>query len=139
MKNFDFKFTSNREKYVEAMEKGKEAALDAIGSKVAGYASMLAPVDTGRLKNSITWAIKKTEGRTYNYRDDDGNPYSYDVGAGLSEDAVAVGTNVEYAIFQETGSSKTKAHPYLTPAVKNHLDEYKKLAEAMIEEALKNA
>lgn len=139
MKNFDFKFTSHRKEYVEAMEKGKEAALDAIGSKVAGYALMLAPVDTGRLKNSITWAIKKTEGRTYNYEDDDGNPYSYDVGTGLPDDAVAIGTNVEYAIFQETGSSKTKAHPYLTPAVKNHLDKYKKLAEAMIAAALKNA
>ena len=138
MKNFDFKFTSNREKYVEATKRGREAALDAIGSKVAGYALALAPVDTGRLKNSITWAIKKTEGRTYNYEDDDGNPYSYDVGTGLQDDAVAVGTNVEYAIFQETGSSKTKAHPYLTPAVKNHLEEYKELAAALIAEALKN-
>lgn len=51
-----------------------------------------APVDTGNLRNSI-----KTESSS----------------DGLS---AAVGTHVEYGIYQEFGTYKMPAHPYMRPA-----------------------
>ena len=100
----------NTDEVLRALQTAKQRALEAIGLQAEGYAQLLAPVDTGRLRNSITHKV-------------------------VDEDSVAVGTNVEYAIYQEFGTSKMKAQPYLKPAVMNHIDEYKRIAE----ESLKNA
>lgn len=78
-------------------------ALVTIGLVAEGYAKRLCPVDTGRLRNSITF-----------YTEDN---------------AVHIGTNVEYAQFVEEGTSKQKAQPYLRPAVENHLDKYRAIVE----------
>ena len=84
-------------------------ALEKIGLVAEGYAKRLCPVDTGRLRNSITHA-------------DDG-------------EAEYIGTNVEYAPYVELGTSRTRAQPYLKPAVVNHSDEYKKIVEAEMQDA----
>jgi HK97 gp10 family phage protein len=63
--------------------------------QVESRAKMLCPVDTGRLRSSITSAVEK-EGDTI-------------VGV--------VGTNVEYASYVEFGTSRLEAHPFLIPAV----------------------
>lgn len=72
---------------------GKELARRAV--KVETAAKRLAPVDTGRLRSSITRE--------------------------LGEDAqglvARIGTNVEYAIHQEFGTSKMAAQPFLVPAL----------------------
>jgi phage gpG-like protein len=85
-------------------------ALEIIGAKAADYAAGKAPVDTGRLKNSLTHEVA------------------------MDEKAVYVGTNVEYAPFVEYGhktqSGKTVAgKPFLKPAIESHLDEYKHILE----------
>jgi HK97 gp10 family phage protein len=80
-------------------------ALEIIGAKAADYAAGKAPVDTGRLKNSLTHEVA------------------------MDEKAVYVGTNVEYAPFVEYGTSRQRAQPYLRPAVENHMDEYKHILE----------
>jgi len=102
--------TSNRELIDQATDEAIERALEAIGLQAEGYAKMLCPVDTGRLRNSITHTVDVAEQKAY------------------------VGTNVEYAAYVEMGTSKTKAQPYLQPAVYNHADEYSK----MVEHFLKN-
>lgn len=84
-------------------------ALEKIGLVAEGYAKRLCPVDTGRLRNSITHT-------------DDG-------------EAEYIGTNVEYAPYVELGTSRTRAQPYLKPAVVNHSDEYKKIVEAEMRDA----
>ena len=106
------KMISNRGKAIVEMNVLKRAALSAIGAQCAGYAQMLAPVDTGRLRNSITWTTNQS--------------------LGCPEDAVCVGSNVEYAVYQEMGTSKTTAQPYLRPAVEGHMDEYKAIAEKIL-------
>ena len=58
------------------------AALEAIGETAAAAAADVAPVDTGRLKNSISSAVVESELTAY------------------------IGTNVEYAPYQELGTSK---------------------------------
>lgn len=129
------KLTSRREECIDILRYGINAALEVVGSKVAGYALLLAPVDTGRLKNSITWATEKTEGRGYSYEDDNGKKYDDKVGVGVPKGGVAVGTNVEYAVYQENGTSKTKAHPFLKPAVERHIEEYKEIIKTYLKNA----
>lgn len=98
---------------VEAkLENSLKRGLILSGMLVAQRASGLAPIDTGRLKRSITNSMPKQVGRL-SYR-------------------VDVGTNVEYAMAQEFGvgaraedPSKSKVparlgnypHPYLRPAI----------------------
>lgn len=79
-------------------------ALEMIGLQAEKYTKLLCPVDTGRLRNSYTHDVRK------------------------QEEAVYIGTNVEYAPYVEMGTSKMKAQPHLKPAVVDHEDEYKKIA-----------
>ena len=46
-------FTDNSAEVISAKNSAVERALEAIGLQAEGYAKMLCPVDTGRLKNSI--------------------------------------------------------------------------------------
>lgn len=79
-------------------------ALELIGQRAERHAKIdYVPVDTGRLKGSISHAS-------------DGE-WAY------------IGTNVEYAPYVEMGTSRQRAQPYLRPAIANHIDEYKKIAE----------
>lgn len=72
-------------------------------------AKIKAPVDTGRLRQSIT----------HNLEPDPVNPY------------VEVGTNVEYAKHVEFGTSRQAAKPFLQPAlVENKRAILKQLANA---------
>ena len=100
--NVDVKMTSNADEIREGLEDAVYQALEAIGITAEAHAKEICPVDTGRLRASITHAI-------------DG-------------DTVVIGTNVEYAAEVELGTSRRKAKPYLAPAATQHSDEYKQLA-----------
>lgn len=104
----DVKITDNSGELLEALPEQIEQALTAIGLTAESYAKHDCPVDTGRLRNSITHAV--------------------DVG----EQCAIIGSNVEYAAHVELGTSKMKARPYLRPAVADHGDEYKSLADAAL-------
>lgn len=82
-----------------------ERALKNWGQAYENNAKTYAPVDTGRLRNSIT---HKPQGKN----------------------TEVVQTNVEYAIYQEMGTSKMKAQPYMRPAGENHIAEYKNIIES---------
>lgn len=62
--------------------------------KVEADAKMLVPVDTGHLRRSIATAFP----------------------SGDKGFTAQIGTNVEYALFVEFGTSKQHAKPYLYPA-----------------------
>lgn len=100
----DVKFTSNRATVINAVEIAKWRALEIMGGMAESYAKQNAPVDTGNLRNSITHM-----------------PYD--------ENTEMIATTVKYAPYQEFGTRKMKAHPYLRPAVENHVQEYKHIAE----------
>ena len=42
---------------------------------------------------------------------------------------VNVGTNVKYAKYVEMGTSRSRPYPFLTPAVKNHMQEYQTIVK----------
>lgn len=79
-------------------DEAKEQALVAIGSLAEGYAKRLCPVDTGRLRNSITFAYDKN--------------------------SVYVGTNVEYATYQELGTKKIKGKHFIGKSIEDHIYTY---------------
>lgn len=101
----DVKITDNSGEFLKALPEQIEQALIAIGLTAESYAKSDCPVDTGRLRNSITNAIRS------------------------DEESVYIGSNVEYAAFVELGTSRMKARPYLKPAATEHTAEYKALAE----------
>lgn len=100
---------NNKDVFTDALESSIATALEAIGLQAENYAKMECPVDTGRLRNSITHA--QLDNRTE-----------------------VIGTNVEYAAYVELGTQKTAAQPYLKPAATQHGDEYR----AIVLEYLKN-
>ena len=85
----------------DAIRAARERALEEIGLLAEGYAKELCPVDTGRLRNSITH-----------------------VGDGGSE---YVGTNVEYGPYVELGTSRAPAQPFLRPAAQDHAEQYRRV------------
>ena len=132
-----FKITDNSDKVMSAKDMAVKMALEAIGIHAEKYAKALCPVGTvestgkkgyrgGTLRNSITHEV--------------------------DEDVVTIGSNVEYAPYVELGTgpyfqtppqweqfSSTKGsgkgtgyvhpRPFLKPAIEDHLDEFKGLAE----------
>lgn len=65
----------NSDEFLKALPEQIEQALTAIGLTAESYAKQECPVDTGRLRNSITHAAE------------------------AGEQAVYIGSNVEYAAF----------------------------------------
>lgn len=111
-------------------------ALERCGLVGEGYAKDLAPVDTGRGRNSISHKVDESEPAAY------------------------IGTNLDYMIYQELGTGiyaeggggrptpwvyqdangnwhwtrGNRAHPFLKPAVADHARTYQNI----IEDELKN-
>ena len=106
-------YKDNSQQILSALEKGIKNGLEAIGLTAETYAKKATPVDTGRLRNSISHTV-------------DG-------------EAVYIGTNVEYAPYVELGTSRTKAHHMLQKAATEHSAEYKRLAEDAIQSAINNS
>ena len=104
--SIDVDLQSNVSLFQNALPEQIARALEAIGLTAEGYAKAECPVDTGRLRNSISHA-----------RDDE---------------AAYIGTNVEYAPYIELGTSRMKPRPYLRPAVTEHSDEYKEIVKAAL-------
>ncbi len=92
MSNIDAKdFLKSLDQYEESVLKGLQKAVEESALLLEREAKLAAPVDTGRLRSSITTEIGKLE--------------------------ATVGTNVEYAAAIEYGSSKHPGSPYLRPAL----------------------
>lgn len=103
--SIDITITSHASEAIDAKNGAVPRALEIIGQVAERYAKGYAPVDTGRLRNSISHEVAP------------------------DENAVYVGTNVEYAPYQEFGTRYQGGTPFLRPAIENHLDEYKQIVE----------
>ena len=107
--SMDITIEDHSEEILEAAEDAWAAGLEAIGLAAEGHAKKLCPVDTGRLRNSITHTS-------------DG-------------EAAYIGTNVEYGRYVETGTIHMSPRPFLAPAAKEHGAEYKAIMKAAMENA----
>ena len=84
--------------------------LDSAGARAEEYAKETVHVITGNLRDSISHEA--------------------------SDNAVVVYAGMDYAPYEELGTSKQDAHPYLRPAVMNHTDELLELIGRTVESAL---
>ena len=139
----DIKFTSNVNDILRQLEKGKRNALTAIGATAETHVkdNITADdlIDTGRLRNSITFATGDYSG-IGTYTDNNKKKYSDATARSTpKDDEVGIGTNVEYAAYTELGTQHIAAHHYLKRAVTEHKDEYKKLAVEAIKSAINNS
>ena len=104
-----YTYKDNTAEVLSALERAKKRGLEAIGLTAEGHAKKETPVDTGRLRNSISHAT--------------------------DDEAAYIGTNVEYAPYVELGARGRPGVHMLQRAATEHTDEYKKI----MEDALKNA
>lgn len=120
------KIDDNSAKFLEDFERKLFVGLEAIGIEAEGNAKEDAnmPVDTGRARNSITWATKAKEGEGFSYSDDKGNNFNDQIGTGADEHSVYIGSNVEYFPYIEEGSRTISARHVLRNAIVKHKDEY---------------
>ena len=95
----------NAQRIAEAIDQALAKALEEVGLVAEGYAKKACPVDTERLRNSITHQVRP------------------------SEKSVYIGTNVEYAPYVELSTSRTKGQPFLRPAANDHENTYRKIFE----------
>ena len=127
--------TDNSKMVLEEFQTACIRALERCGSQAEGYAKDLVPVDTGRLRNSISHKV------------DDGEP------------AVYIGSNTSYAPYVELGTGKytdggrqtpwvyqddngnwhwtagNPAQPFLKPAVADHTKTYSNIIKSELENA----
>jgi HK97 gp10 family phage protein len=96
-------YDSNIRQVIKYLTENEERALEAVGLFVRGEVQVRAPVDTGNLRDS----------------------YDYEVDPAVK--VVRIGTNVDYAIYQEYGTRKMKAQPHLTPAIEENKNKIKQL------------
>ena len=106
-------FIDNSGKVLAALPGAIDRALWAIGAAAEGHAKDVITdedrVDTGRMRNSVTHAEQG--------------------------DATYIGTNVEYAPYNEIGTIHMSGIHFLRKAATEHTQEYKQIAL----ESLKNA
>lgn len=125
---------------IKAKDLAIERALEIIGGEMVRYATGLSRVDTGLMKNSITYAVdgKPASISTYHAENGEGSG-SYGGSAPKEEDgkrSVILGTNVHYAPYNEFGTSKKEAQPFLRPALADHVDKYSKIVQNELKKAL---
>lgn len=127
------KLTSHVREVKRNMEQNMKRAATIIGGMAEGYAKGYAPVDTGLLRNSITYALGGESPEHLDYKSNDENERgSYDSSAPQDAEGqitVYIGTNVQYAPYQELGAPNVNvpAHPFLRPAIENHISEYQEV------------
>ena len=104
-----YTYKDNTDEVLAALEKAKKRGLEAIGLTAEGHANNETPVDTGRLRNSISHAT--------------------------DDEAAYIGSNVEYAPYVELGARGRQGAHMLQRAASEHGSEYKQI----MEDAMKNA
>ena len=121
--SIEITLNANFDDYIgDDLDDAIDAALERVGSAAEGFAADLAPVDSGRLRNSITHKV--------------------------DDNSVTVGSPLEYAAYVEFGTGKyasggrntpwvykddkgnwhythgQRAQPFLKPALQNNIKTY---------------
>lgn len=103
----NFTIKDNSDLFLNALPEQVEQAMEAVGLQAERHAKEECPVDTGRLRNSISHSA--------------------------SGNSAYIGTNVEYAPYVEMGTSRMGAQPYLKPAATEHGEEYKQIVKTYLQ------
>lgn len=124
---------SNADEVKNALLSQKAIVLEALGLEAQGNAideiTSMEAVDTGRLRNSITWATATGQGLPNQQGGEAAKPEDYKLSGTPEEDKVYIGTNVEYGPYIELGTSKMAARPFLKSAIMNYQKKYKQIVK----------
>ena len=88
--------TAKLDAIVANLHPGTARIVNTYGTAMAGKAGMNAPVDTGALRNSIPAESHMSGSAKYTIQD-----------------------GVEYGVYQELGTSRMAAQPFLVPAIES--------------------
>lgn len=102
--------TSVLDKITKDLKPGAKKVVNQYGKLVTATAMSLAPVDTGALKASIGAESDMVDDLTYRVQD-----------------------GVQYGVFQELGTHRMAAHPFIVPAVEKWADKFLDAIFALIE------
>src|SRR5258706_11186897 len=80
---------------------GARRIVNTYGLAIASEAAQNAPIDTGALRSSILAESKMTDDMTFTVQD-----------------------GVEYGVYQEFGTSRMAAHPFLIPAIESWAERF---------------
>lgn len=135
----------NTEEIKRALEEALDRAMEAIGVQAEGYAKLNLEteprrVDTGLLRNSVTYVVAGQEAHIQTYHADKPSEFgAYKIGRYMGvqpkeeKPAVYIGTNVEYAPYVHEGSYTVQPpNRFLKNAAVQHEDEYKRMLEAFL-------
>ena len=100
-------FIDNSKKVLSELDKTVEFAMKVVGEAMEGYSKGACPVDTGRLRNSITIATSEYHSPPNTNKhpngQEDAKAEDYELRNKPDKGEVWIGTNVEYAARQEYG------------------------------------
>lgn len=135
--------------FIAAVEAAAELALDAAGSQAATLAAnelQRSPsrIDTGLLKNSITWAVGGKPAAISSYSADrpskttgkmpPSGSYSGTAPADTkNKKSVYVGTNVEYAIYVHEGTNRMAPNHFLKNAISKNRGELSEIMKRTLQ------
>ena len=139
--------TDNSRKYLSALQFATLRGLETIGLTAEKHAKKKLTREvytgnkpyklTGRLRNSITFAISGEHANIQSYSGDHGEPGGTYSGRAPKDKnmAVYIGTNVEYAIGIEIGTHrKAGGVHFLQDAAQNHSEEYKQFMKQSLQD-----
>ena len=126
--------TDNSKEFLKEFDAAMIKALTEIGLTAEKYAketiTEAGAIDTGRLRNSITFAISGQAANISTYQGmhgEEGVPYSGTAPQGDGHD-VYIGSNLSYALGIETGQHRRAGGVhFLRNAATQHSDEYKQI------------
>ena len=115
------KVNAQRTKYGNvktAVANGKEISNLMIGAAIASQAKLLAPVDLGQLRNSLSASNLRETKLLNNMQGEQAEGLKTD---GLKGDEVYVGSNTDHTVAQEYGVGERNmiAQPFLRPAMES--------------------
>lgn len=138
MPDIDIRMTDNSREIEREFESAVNAALHRMGLQAVRFAvdkiSSYPAVDTGLLRNSITYAVSGQEAFTQSYRADTGTETGSYSGTAPNESdpnkkSVYIGTNVAYAQYVELSVRGKTGRPFIKPAASEHSDVYRRILE----------
>lgn len=110
-------FKDNSKQVLEAMKRAKSAALIKVGTaakhNIQDVIIEKDIYDTGELHRTIDWGADGVIGK-------------------IPEDSVDVGSPKDYAVFNELGTRKMTARPFIRPGIMDNMDEYKEIVADVV-------
>lgn len=157
----DIQFKDNSKEIVEKLHEAAKTAVDAAGLQAATLARMElqnspSRIDTGLLRNSITWAVSGKPAAITEYKGSDthtdespsavrrgivGQPApeprsgTYEGTApdeGTGKEAVYIGTNVEYAPYVHEGTDRMAPNRFLKNAIEKNKSEFEQIISQVL-------